>query len=132
MATIYINLPVKDLSKATDFYEAIGFIRQSAFSNEVASALCFDETLYVMLLTHEFAKTFIPHKTIADSHTTCEVLNAIKFNHKIIVDAMFDKAIAAGGKEVRSAEDHGFMYSRDFEDLDGHIWEVFWMQPQGS
>lgn len=51
---------------------------------------------------------------------------------KIIVDAMFDKAIAAGGKEVRSAEDHGFMYSRDFEDLDGHIWEVFWMQPQGS
>jgi uncharacterized protein len=80
-----------------------------------------------MLLTHPFIKTFIPaHKTIADSHATCEVLNAVELESKEAVDAMFKKAIDAGGK-LSYEQDHGFMYGKDFEDLDGHIWEIFWM-----
>jgi uncharacterized protein len=86
-----------------------------------------------MLLTHQFTKSFLPaSRDIADSHKTCEVLNALAFDSREAVDTFFDKAIAAGGKKTTETQDHGFMYGRDFEDLDGHIWEAFWMQPQGS
>ncbi len=82
-----------------------------------------------MLLTHEFTKKFLPKgKEIADSHKTCQVLNALAMNDKSDVDVMFDKAISAGGKPTIETQDHGFMYGRDFEDLDGHIWEIFWME----
>jgi uncharacterized protein len=87
----------------------------------------YDETLKVMLLTHEFYKKFLPAgKTIADSKS-CEVLNALQFASKEAVDLFFEKAIAAGGKATIPTQDHGFMYGRDFEDLDGHIWEPFWI-----
>ncbi len=133
MASVYINLPVADLAKATAFYEAIGFTKNSSFSDAHASGMVYDETLAVMLLSHDFCKNFLPaHKTIADSRKTCEVLNALQFASKDAVDAFFDKAIAAGGQATIPAYDHGFMYGRDFEDLDGHIWEAFWMEPQGS
>ena len=81
-----------------------------------------------MLLTHEFTKRFLPEgKAIADAHTTCQVLNALSMNSKSDVDVMFDKAISGGWKATIATQDHGFMYGRDFEDLDGHIWELFWM-----
>jgi uncharacterized protein len=81
-----------------------------------------------MLLTHEFTKSFLPaHKTIADAHSTCQVLNAIQMPSKESVDAFVQKALDAGGKLTIPAYDHGFMYGKDFEDIDGHIWEVFWM-----
>ena len=129
MATqIYINLPVSNLEKATAFYEALWFIKNSEFSDDKASGLEWDENIFVMLLTHEFMKTFLPaDKTIADSHKTCEVFNALKFESREDVDTMFDRAIQSGGKEVNKAYDHGFMYGHDFEDLDGHIREPFWM-----
>lgn len=128
MAQIYINLPVADLSKATTFYEALWFIKNPAFSNDDASAMVYDETLSVMLLSYEFTKNFLPAwKTIADSKKTCEVLNALQFESREVVDEFFNKAISAGGKATIDAYDHGFMYGRDFEDLDGHIWEAFWM-----
>ena len=96
MANIYINLPVADLAKATAFYEAIGFVRNADFSDEKASGMVYDETLSVMLLTHEFTKTFLPvHKTIADSHQTCEMLNAVQMESKEAVDAIYEKALAA-------------------------------------
>lgn len=126
---IFINLPVKDLPKATAFYKAIGFTQNMQFSNEDASGMAFDENIYVMLLTHTFAKTFLPHKDIADSKKTCEVLNAIQFDSKDEVNAFVDTAVAAWANEFREPYDHGFMYGRDFEDLDGHIREIFWMDP---
>jgi predicted lactoylglutathione lyase len=82
-----------------------------------------------MLITEPFFKTFIPNKEIADTSKTKEVLVALSVDSKHQVDELADKAIAAGGKKFREPEDHGFMYARSFEDLDGHVWEVVWMDP---
>ena len=93
----------------------------------------YTDGIYVMLLTHDFTKTFLPaHKTIADSHKTCQVLNAIQLESKEQVDTLFAQAIQAGAKATISAYDHGFMYGKDFEDLDGHIWELFWMDESAA
>lgn len=128
MSQIYINLPVTDLTKATAFYEAIGFTKNEQFSDANASGLDYDANLKVMLLTHDFTKKFLPSdKLVADSHKTCQVLNALQFDTKSQVDDFFDKAIAAWGKPTIPTQDHGFMYGKDFEDLDGHIREGFWM-----
>lgn len=127
MAQLFINLPVVDLTKATAFYEALGFRRNSEFSNESASAMVYDTTLSVMLLTHGFCASFLGEKIISNAHTTTEVLNALQLDSREEVDMFFNKAITAGGKKTIDTYDHGFMYGRDFEDLDGHIWEVFWM-----
>ena len=127
MAQLYINLPVSDLAKATGFYEALGFTKNQQFSNESASAMIYDNTLSVMLLTHDFCTNFLGEKTISDAHTTTEVLNALQLDSREAVDAFFEKAIHAWGKKTIETYDHGFMYGRDFEDLDGHIWEAFWM-----
>ncbi len=125
---VYINLPVKDLVAATAFYEAMWFTKNVQFSGDTASAMVYNESLSVMLLTHEFIKSFLPaHKTIADSHATCEVLNALQCDSKETVDVLVQKALDAGGKLTIPAYDHGFMYGKDFEDLDGHIWEIFWL-----
>ena len=135
MAKLYINLPVVDLPRATAFYEAIGFKKNPDFSGEDASAMIYDESLSVMLLTHGFCASFLGSKTISDAHTSTEVLNALQFDSREEVDDFFEKAINAWGKKTIEAYDHGFMYGRDFEDVDGHIWEAFWMDvsqmPQG-
>ncbi len=127
MAKLYINLPVSDLPKATAFYEALGFTKNHDFSNEDASAMIWDDSLSVMLLTHGFCANFLGSKKIANAHETTEMLNALEFDSREAVDVFFEKAIGAGGKKTIEAYDHGFMYGRDFEDLDGHIWEAFWM-----
>ena len=128
MSQLYINLPVIDLTRATHFYEALGFIKNISFSNEYASGMVYDKNLTVMLLTHDFMTSFLPiHKSIADSHTTCQVLNALQLDSKEAVDSFFGQAIAAWAKATIPAYDHGFMYGKDFEDGDGHIWEVFWV-----
>jgi uncharacterized protein len=127
MAQLYINLPVTDLAQSTAFYEAIGFTKNPDFSNDQASAMIYDDTLSVMLLTHGFYAGFLGSKKIANAHETTEVLNALQLDSREAVDTFFDKAIAAGGQKTIDTYDHGFMYGRDFEDLDGHIWEVFWM-----
>lgn len=133
MSKIFINLPVKDLTASTVFYQALGFIKNDNFSDTHASCMIRDDNIYVMLLTHEFTKKFLPEgKTIADSHKTCAVLNALSMNDKSDVDVMFDKAISAGAKATIPTQDHGFMYGRDFEDLDGHIWEIFWMDESAT
>jgi len=98
------------------------------FSNTDASSMMWDENIYVMLLSHSFCSNFLPQgKAIANSHQTCEVLNALQFESRETVDNFFTKAINAGAKATIDTYDHGFMYGRDFEDLDGHIWEAFWM-----
>ena len=95
MAQLYINLPVSDLPKATRFYEAIGFTKNPDFSNDDASAMVWDDTLSVMLLTHTFYRSFLGERTVSDAHTSTEVLNALQFNSREEVDVFFEKAINA-------------------------------------
>ena len=95
MAKLYINLPVSDLPKATAFYEALGFTKNQDFSNEDASAMIYDDSLSVMLLTHGFYASFLGSKTISDAHITTEVLNALQFDSREEVDTFFKKAINA-------------------------------------
>ena len=128
MATsIFINLPVKDLEKTKEFFLKLGYTYNKQFTDEKAAALVISENIYAMLITEPFFKTFIPDKEIADTGKTKEVLIALSADSKQQVDELVEKAIAAGGKKFRDPEDHGFMYARSFEDLDGHVWEVFWM-----
>ena len=127
MATkIFVNLPVKDLEKSKDFFTKIGFTINPQFSDETAACVVISEDIYAMILTHEKFKQFTP-KQIADSNQTSEVITALTFESKEKVDEVFNKALQAGGSEARPAQDHGFMYSRSFNDPDGHIWEPFWM-----
>lgn len=129
MATsIFVNLPVDDLDASKAFFEALGCTINQQFTDENASSVVISDTIYVMLLTKPFYQTFT-HKTIADARTTSEVQNAIGFDSREAVDDIVDRAIAAGGTEPRPAQDYGFMYSRGFEDLDGHHWDAIWMDP---
>lgn len=124
---IFVNLPVRDLNKSIEFYKALGFSINPQFTDETAACVVISEEIYVMILTFDKFKQFT-NKEIADGHNTTEVLNALSFDTKEEVDDMAQKAIDAGGKEVRS-EDLGFMYTKAIEDLDGHIWEIFYMDP---
>lgn len=123
---IFVNLPVADLPAAKAFYEAIGAVNNPQFTDETAACMVFSETIHVMLLTHAKFAQFTPKK-VADAHATSEVLIAISADSREGVDDIADKALAAGGKAPRKPQDFGFMYSRAFEDLDGHIWEPMWM-----
>jgi predicted lactoylglutathione lyase len=125
---IFPNLPVKDLERATTFYTQLGFEKNPQFSDENASSIVISDTIVVMLLRHEYFSTFTK-KTIADSTAQTEVLLGLSADSKEDVDTLVGKAIAAGGSEPRETQDLGFMYGRAFEDLDGHTWEVFYMDP---
>ena len=130
MATnIFVNLPVKDLEKAKEFFRNLGYSFNPQFTDEKAGCLVIGENIYAMLITEPFFKTFIPNKEISDTSKTKEVLVALSVDSREQVDALAQKAINAGGKKFRDPEDHGFMYARSFEDLDGHVWEAVWMDP---
>ncbi|MBX3561147.1 MAG: lactoylglutathione lyase [Sphingomonas sp.] len=123
---IFVNLPVADLPAARAFYEAIGAVNNPMFTDETAACMVLSDTIHVMLLTHAKFAQFTPKK-VADAHATSEVLIAISEGSREGVDDIADKALAAGGREPRDRQDFGFMYSRSFEDPDGHIWEPMWM-----
>lgn len=123
---IFVNLPVADLPAAKAFYEAIGAVNNPQFTDETAACMVFSETIHVMLLTHaKFAQ--FTDKKIADAHATSEVLICISADSRAGVDEIAGNALAAGGREPREAQDYGFMYSRTFEDPDGHTWEPMYM-----
>ncbi len=127
---IFINMHVKDLDKSKAFFQQLGYSFNPQFTDATAACLVISDTIYAMLLTTEAMNRFIPNgKTIADANKATEVLLALSFGSKDAVDAVYQKALAAGATECRPAEDHGFMFSRSFNDLDGHIWEVFWFDP---
>lgn len=129
MATnIFVNLPVADLEASKAFFGKLGFTFNPQFTDETAAAMVIEENIFSMLLTHEKFKQFTP-KAIADAKTVSEVLIAISRDSREAVGELFDKAIAAGGTQVRPGDDYGFMVSKAFADLDGHIWEVVWMDP---
>lgn len=123
---IFINLPVKDLEASRAFYTALGYTINEQFSNEMAACVVISEEIYVMILTHPFFKGFT-NKEIADSTKTTEVLNCLSAESRDEVDELVRKARTAGGVIPREPQDMGFMYSHAFEDVDGHIWEVVYM-----
>jgi predicted lactoylglutathione lyase len=123
---IFINLPVRDLDRSTAFYKAIGAEQNMQFSDDTAAMMVLSETIHVMLLTHDKFAQFTS-KPIADAHQSAQVLLAISADSREAVDQITEKALAAGGRESRPVEDHGWMYGRSFEDPDGHIWEPMWM-----
>ena len=124
---IFVNLPVKDVVRSTGFYEAIGATKNQMFSDETASCMVFSDTIHAMILDHEKFSQFTPKK-IADAGTVSEVLVCLSAESKAEVDETVAKAVKAGGKaDPGPKQDYGFMYGRSFEDLDGHIWELMWM-----
>ncbi len=124
---IFVNLPVKDLKKTTEFFTELGFRFNPQFTDDNATCMIIGENIFAMLLVEKFFKSFIPTKKICDSKMNTEVLVALSAESRKEVDEMIDKAIAAGGSEYRKAEDYGWMYGRSFEDIDGHIWEIGYM-----
>ena len=126
---IFVNLPISDLDRSIAFYEAIGGTKNPQFSNEKAAAIVFSDSIYVMLLTHDFYRTFTA-KEIADPSRMSGVLLALSCDSPADVDAMVERAVAAGGTaDPGPKQDFGFMYGRSFEDPDGHVWENVWMNP---
>jgi len=125
---IFISLPVADVAKSTAFYEAIGFEKNARFSSEQASSLIWSDAIVLMVADKALYGTLTP-KQIGDPRTTSTMLVALSFDSRADVDAITEAALAAGGREVHGPEDHGFMYSRAFEDLDGHGFGPMWMDP---
>jgi predicted lactoylglutathione lyase len=131
MATnLFVNLPVSDLKKSIEFFTKLGFTFNSQFTDETATCMIVAENIFVMLLTKEKFKTFTP-KEICDATKSTEVLVALSIENRERVDELVRQAVAAGGTIYNEPQDHGFMYSHGFQDLDGHIWEIFYMD-QGA
>ena len=129
---IFVNLPVKDVAKSTAFYAAIGCTKDERFSNEMASAMQLSDNIVFMILNPEFFQTFTP-KAIADSHATTEVLICISRDSREAVDQINERAAANGGRaDVRPVQDMAFMYSRAFEDPDGHMFEPMFMDMEAA
>src|SRR5262245_53288314 len=125
---IFVNLPVKDLKRSNAFFKQLGFELDPKLSDERASCLILGENMYAMLLVESFFQTFT-NKTICDATKSTEVLVCLSCESRGKVDELVKKAVAAGGRVPREPQDHGFMYGHGFEDLDGHIWELIYMEP---
>lgn len=123
---IFLNLPVKDLNRSIEFFTEVGFTFDQNFTNENATCMIIGENIYAMLLTEKFFGTF-SDKTIIDAKTSTEAITALSVNSRGEVNELADRAMNAGGKQYSEPQDHGWMFSRNFEDPDGHQWEVFFM-----
>ena len=131
---IFVNLPVKDLNKSVEFFTKLDFTFNPQFTNEDATCMIVDKNIFVMLLVEKYFQTFTP-KEICDASKSTEVLVSLSFESRAEVDAMVAKAIAkrcleqvaAGGTTYKEPMDMGFMYQHGFQDLDGHLWEIFFM-----
>ena len=129
MATkIFVNLPVKDLKKAMEFFGRLDFSFNPQFSDETGACMVVGEDIFVMLLTHKKFKAFTPNE-ICDASKSTEVLVALSTESRERVDDLVRRAVAAGGTTYNKPKDYGFMYGHGFQDLDGHIWETFYMNP---
>src|SRR5581483_5554239 len=125
--TIFVNLPVRNLSAATAFYKALGGTLNPQFSGEHSSSMMLSDTIGVMLLTHTHYGQFT-QRPIGDALRESQALLAITVEDKAAVDTIVAQAAAARGRaDPNPKQDHGFMYGRSVEDPDGYVWEVFWM-----
>lgn len=123
---IFINLPVRDLQKSVNFYTAIGFTNNPQFTDETAACMVLSEEIFVMLLTHQKMATFTK-KEIGDAKKYTGAINSIAVDSLDEVNTMADNALNKGAVEPTPPSDYGFMQQRSFEDLDGHHWEVLYM-----
>jgi uncharacterized protein len=124
---IFVNVPVKDLEKSKKFFSTLGFSFNHEFTDEKSVCLIVEKNIFVMLLLEKYYRDFIPGKKICDSSNYNEALLGISISSKEEVDELIHRVIRAGGKEYRNVQDHGWMYARAFQDIDGHIWELFYM-----
>ena len=125
---IFVNLAVKNLDKSIEFFKALGFAFNPQFTDETAACMVISDNSYAMLLTEAKFKEFT-QKEIADATKTTEVLTCLAVDSKDEVKRIVDTALEAGATEAREPMDYGFMFGRSFNDLDGHIWEIIWMDP---
>ncbi|KOG52616.1 glyoxalase [Streptomyces virginiae] len=125
---IFVNLPVKDLEASKAFWSKLGYSFNAQFTDENCASMVISDTIVAMLLAEDRYKDFT-HKEIADATKTSEVLICLSAESRTAVDELVDGALAAGATEPRPAQDHGVMYGRAFDDLDGHTWEIMWMDP---
>jgi predicted lactoylglutathione lyase len=125
---IFVNLPVRSLDRSVEFFTQLGFRFNPQFTDETATCMIVSEHIFVMLLTEAKFKTFTP-KEICDASKSTEVLVCLSRESREKVDEMVSKAVAAGGTTYSEPQDYGFMYAHGFQDLDGHIWELIYMEP---
>jgi predicted lactoylglutathione lyase len=125
---IFVNLPVKNVEASKAFFAALGFSHNKQFSDENSASIVIDENIVVMLLNEVRFKDFTT-LPIADATKATQVLNALSCSSRQEVDQLQAKALAAGAKPWMPSQDHGFMYGTSFQDLDGHVWELMWMDP---
>lgn len=125
---IFVNLPVNDLDASKKFFTELGYSINPQFSDENAASVVISDTIVAMLLTKPFYASFTK-KEIADATTTSEVLLCLSAESRAKVDELVEKAVAAGGTASEKVQEMDFMYGRSFDDLDGHTWEVVWMDP---
>lgn len=124
---LFVNLPIKNMARSQAFFKSLGFAFNPQFTNEQGACLVISENhSYVMLLVEPFFQTFTK-KPVADATQSTEVLLCFSCESRAEVDALVQKALAAGGTAPNPPQDHGFMYNHGFTDLDGHVWEVMWM-----
>ena len=131
MRMIFVNLPVKDLDAARRFYAGLGFTLNPQFSNDDCASFVIEENIVAMLLTEARFRDFITGD-ISDTSKGKEALICLSAANRAEVDATLAKALAHGGKTWMPAQDHGFMYGVSFQDPDGHVWEVMWMDPAAA
>ena len=136
MATknIFVNLPVKDLNKTKEFFSQVGFEFNPQFTNEQAACMVISESIYAMLLVEEYFRSFITstNKEIADTSKSTEVIVCLSADSREEVNDLVNRALDAGAKPYNDPVDHGFMYGWSFQDVDGHLWEVVYMEPSAS
>jgi predicted lactoylglutathione lyase len=125
---MFVNLPVSDLEKSKAFFGKLGYTFNPQFTDENAACMVISEDIYTMLLMEKYFKSFTP-KAIADAKSSTESITALSVASREEVDRIVNTAFSAGGRRYTEPKDHGFMYQWGFEDLDGHIWEYFWMDP---
>lgn len=126
VSATFVNLPVKDLKQSIAFFERLGFTFDPQFTDDSAACLVLGPSHYAMLISHARFADFTPYPRV-DAHRSTEVLVALQLASRAQVEQVTSQAVAAGGKVFRPPEDHGWMYGRAFQDLDGHIWEPFCM-----
>ncbi|MGV3728199.1 VOC family protein [Hydrogenophaga sp.] len=128
---IFVNLPIKDMARSQAFFTALGLRFNRQFTNEQGACLEIAENIYAMLLVEPFFQGFT-RLPISDAKKATEVLIALSCDSRTEVDEIVAKAVAAGGTTPNAPMDHGFMYQHGFADLDGHQWEVFWMDESAA
>ncbi|MGV9270938.1 VOC family protein [Kitasatospora sp. NPDC003701] len=128
---IFVNLPVKDLAESIAFFSRLGFTGDARFTDDEAGCVVIGDSIFAMLLTEPFFKSFTGME-IPDTATGAQTVLALGVDSREEVDELLEKAVAAGATVPREATDEGFLYGRGFADLDGHLWEVFWMDPAAA